>query len=221
MVDILLIDDDELVANSVQPVLAREGYRVDCAVPGMKAIRRMLVDEPDLVILGVDPPHDGWRFCHQVLSFVKSPLLLLLSTYDENDQIKGLRLGADACVTKPVPLGELVARVQALLRRRERVFADGDLVVDLEHRVVLLDEKPLALTPTEFRMLSFLVEHVGEVVSRELLLTHVWGPNGRESCNLITAHIYNLRQKIEPDPRHPRRIVTHLREGYALRRIGE
>jgi DNA-binding response OmpR family regulator len=116
---ILLIDDDEIMIGRVQPALAREGYRVNCAAPGLEAIRRMLLDEPDLVILGIDPPHHGWGFCHQLLTFVEMPLLLLLAGDDEQDRIKGLKLGADDCMAKPAPLGELLARVQSLLRQRQ------------------------------------------------------------------------------------------------------
>jgi len=196
--DILLIDNDDMVLNSVQPVC-----------------------KPDLVILGIDPPGQGWRFCHQLLAFLESPLLLLLSTCDEKDHIKGLSLGADACMAKPVLLGELVARVQALTRQRKDLFVDGDLVVDLNRQEIRLDSESLALTPTEFRVLSCLIQDVGEVVSYQRLLAQVWGPDRRDSRHLLNSCIYHLRQKLEPDPRHPRRIVTRLREGYALHRIEE
>jgi DNA-binding response OmpR family regulator len=221
MTHILLIEKDETVVNSVQPVLAREGYRVDHATPGREAIRTMLLGEPDLVILGVDPPNGGWRFCHQLLPFLESALLLLLSTCDEQDHVKGLNLGADDCMAKPVSLSELVARVQALLRRKKALFVDGSLVVDLADRTVQLGNEPVALTPTEFHVLSCLVQQAGEVVPHERLTAQVWGPDREPSHNLLKPYIYHLRQKLEPDPRRPRRIVTRLREGYMLQRIGE
>lgn len=221
MADILLIDDEDIVTDSVRPVLSREGYRVNCATPGMSAIRKMLMDQPDLVILGIDPSEEGWQFCHQLLTFLESPLLLLLATDNEKDRIKALRLGADTCMVKPVRLGELVARVQALLRRRKNRFVDGALVVDFDREQAWLGEKLLALTPTEFQVLCCLVQHAGEVVPYNQLLARVWGPDRKDSHNLVKSYIHHLRQKLEPDPRHPQRIVTRLREGYVLQRIGQ
>jgi two-component system KDP operon response regulator KdpE len=220
MAYILLIDDDNTVLNRVQPALNHEGYRVDHAAPGTQAIRKMLIEEPDLVILGIDPPEDGWQFCHQLLTFLENPLLLLLSTDHERDRIKGLKLGAGDCMAKPVPLGELLARVGALLRRSESTFVDGALVVDLTHREVKLGDEPVALTPTEFLVLSCLVQHVGEVVPHKRLVTQVWGPDRPNSQDLLRPYVHHLRQKLEPDPGRPRRIVTRLREGYMLQRIG-
>jgi DNA-binding response OmpR family regulator len=116
---ILLIDDDKALVQNLLPVMAHLGYRVDQMAFGLDAIRKMLIDEPDVVILGVDPPQAGWQFCHQLLTFLQGPsLLLLLSTADEQDRVKGLGLGADDCMVKPVSTGELVARVETLLRRR-------------------------------------------------------------------------------------------------------
>jgi DNA-binding response OmpR family regulator len=221
MARILLIDKDETLLNRVQPAFAREGYHVQHTIPGRDAIRTMLLHDPDLVILGIDPPNGGWQFCHQLLPFLASPLLLLLSTDHEQERVKGLNLGADDCMAKPASLGELVARVQALLRRRNSLFVDGPLVVDLACEKVRLGSDPVPLTPNEFQVLSCLIQHVGEVVPHERLATHVWGAGRPTSANLLKPYIYRLRQKLEPDPRRPRRIVTRLREGYMLQRIGE
>ena len=223
---ILLIDGDETIVESMQPVLTREGYWVDHALPHLNAIRKMLLDEPDLVILGVDPPEDGWQFCQQVLAFLEKPLLLLLSTEREADRIRGLTLGAADCVDKSASMVELVARVKALLRRtamsnpsRQSLFVDHDLEVDSDRREVWLGGDPVALTPTEFCILAYLVDHAGEVVSHEQLMEHVWGAECGGSTELLKPHIHHLRRKLEREPTLPRRIVTCWGRGYSFRRI--
>ena len=215
---VLLIDDDLVLVESLQPVLASEGYRVEYAAPNLKAIRKMLVDEPQLVILGVNPRQEGWQFCQRLVPFLSGALLLLLSADDEEGRMKGLHLGADDCLVKPIAAKELVARVQALLRRRESLFVDGELVVDLARQQVWLDNRRVALTPTEFRLFSCLVRHAGQVVSPQRLAVEVWGPERSACRQRVTRHIHHLRRKLELDPRHPRRIVTCLREGYLLQR---
>jgi len=224
--DILLIDGDESIVESVQPVLAREGYRVDHALPHLNAIRKMLLDEPDLVLLSVDPPEEGWQFCRQVLTFLEKPLLLLLSTDREADRITGLTLGAADCVAKSASMVELVARVKALLRRvamsnpqRQSLFVDHDLEVNSNRHEAWLGGEPVALTPTEFCILAYLIDHVGEVVSHEQLVEHVWGPERSGSTAILKPRIHYLRQKLEREPSLPRRIITCWGKGYSLRRI--
>jgi DNA-binding response OmpR family regulator len=226
---ILLIDDDESLVGSVLPVLTGEGCSVHHAVPGLDAIRRMLIDEPDLVILGIDPDDGGWRFFRKLLTFLDRPLLLLLSSDDGSDRVKALQLGADDCMAKPVLLGELVARVQALLRRgvsqhSQRLppsFSDGNLVIDLNRYQVRIGGKPVILTATEFRVLSCLVQHAGEVLPYERLMSQVWGPDHTHSPDNLRTYIYFLRQKLEADPSRPQRIVTWRGQGYMFTQPGE
>jgi two-component system response regulator VicR len=224
---ILLIDDDQSSVQCILPVLARLGFQVDCTMPDLDAIRKMLIDEPDLVVLGVDSS-EGWQFCHQLLVFLKgSSLFLLLRTDNEEDRVKGLRLGADDCMVKPVSMSEFVARVQAHLRRRSpetfqqrrSFFIDENMVVDLTRRDVRLNGEPVILSAMEFRLLACLVQHVGEVVSHKQLMTRMWGPDHCNSPSVLKSYIYKLRSKLEPDPRQPRRIVTRRRQGYMLQRI--
>jgi two-component system KDP operon response regulator KdpE len=224
---ILLIDDDLATVRDLHPVLVREGYWVDHILPGLSAIRKMLVDQPDLVILGIHKPNGEWEFCRQLVAFLDGSLLLLLSSANELERAKGLELGADDCMTKPVLTVEFVARVRALLRRRSRegsqprrsFFVDGDLVVDLTRREVRLNDEPLVLSAKEFRILACLVRHVGHIVSHETLLLEVWGPDRKASGYNLKPHIHHLRRKLEADPHRPRRIVTQRGEGYMLRRV--
>ena len=225
--NVLLIDDDLATVKEMQPVLAREGYRVDHTLPGMLAIRRILVEQPDLVILGIIGPDDGWQFCRRLLTFLDKPLFLLLAPGEVLGCVKGLELGADDCMTKPVLVVEFVARVRALLRRdasdfsrRQRSFlADGDLVVDLTRREVRWNDEPVALTSLEFRLLACLVRYEGEVLPQERLLSLVWGPECEDPSGTLKQHIYHLRQKLETDPSRPRRIVTRWGEGYMFQRL--
>jgi DNA-binding response OmpR family regulator len=226
---LLLIDEDPSAVRELQPALVREGYRVADAVPGLAAIRTMLVDEPDLVILGVDCHQGEWKFCQRLLSFVDKPFLLLLRTTNPLDQVRGLELGADDCMITPISTIELLARVRALLRRgdlfgqrtQRGYFVDEDLVVDSSRREVWLDGQPVALTPTEFRFLSCFTQHVGEVLSHERLTMHIWGPNCPDARDAIKQYVHQLRQKLEPNPRHPQRILTRRGEGYLFQALSD
>ena len=226
---VLLIDDDMAMVKELQPVFVREGYQMEHALPGLDAIRKMLADEPDLVILGINMRETGWQFCHRLLTFLDRPLLLLLSTANKLDRVKGLELGADDCMIKPVLTVEVIARARALLRRSESLaarskrshFVDGDLVVDLTRRQVWLDGQPVALTPTEFRFLCCFIQHAGEILSHERLTMQVWGPNYTDARNSIKQHVHQLRRKLEPNPSHPQRILTRRGEGYLFRSLAD
>ena len=224
---ILIIDDDEATLEEVQWALSRDGYQVSVTQPGVGAVRRMLVGEPDLVIVGIDTREQDWRFFRHLLTFKMQPLLLLLSTEDMMDQVKGLELGADDCMIKPIVTVELVARTRALLRRsmtsasrrRRSLFVDGDLYIDLTRREVRINDHPIRLTPTEFQILACLICEVGEVISHKRILTQVWGPSCSGEHSILKPHIHNLRRKLEPDPSQPQRILTRRSEGYLFRRM--
>jgi two-component system KDP operon response regulator KdpE len=222
------VDSEVAAVRDIQPVLAREGYQVECCLPGRSALRRILIENPDLVILGIGQDDGDWRFCRQLVPFLEQPLLLLLASSEELDQVRGLDMGADDCMVKPVALLELVARIRALLRRnrtapglrRRDLFMDGDLVVDLTRKEVRLADRPVSLTPTEYRLLACFVQHTGQVLSRERLLAEVWGPGHADARNLIKQHVHHLRKKIEPDPQRPCHIVTERGLGYRFQVVG-
>jgi DNA-binding response OmpR family regulator len=225
--NVLIIDDDVVVVKELQPAFMQAGYRVDHVVPGLDALRKMLKDEPDLVILGINSEEKGWHFCRRLLTFLDKPLLLLLSTANTLDGVKGLELGADDYMIKPVLTVEAIARARALLRRsksrsrrsRQSYFVDEDLVIDLTRRQVWLNGHPVALTPTEFKFLSCFTKHVGEVLSHERLMLNVWGPSYAGARDAIKLYVHQLRQKLEVDPRRPRRILTRRGEGYVFRSL--
>lgn len=226
---LLHIDTDPSVHNSLRPILVQEGYRVSLAEPGLGAIRKMLAESPDLVILGVDCTTGNWEFCHRLLAFADKPLLLLLKTSNPMDQVRGLELGADDCMIHPVSTIEFVARVRALLRRNEHggkrakrgYFVDDDLIVDLQRQEAWLSGQPLALTPTEFRILSCFTQHVDEVLSHERLTMQIWGPDYSDARDSIKQYVHQLRRKLEPNPLHPQRILTRRGEGYLFRTLNQ
>ena len=226
---ILLIDKDVATDRKLQPAFAREGYSLEHIVPGLDAIRTMLVEEPDLVILGLGPQEKDWEFCRRLLAFLDRPLLLLLSTANKLDRVKGLEVGADDCMIKPVLTEEVIARTRVLLRRspyqdrrsKRSYFVDQSLVVDLTRREVWLDGQPVRLTPTEFRFLSCFTEHVGQVMSHERLVNYVWGPDVASARDSVKLYVHQLRKKLEPDRGKPQRIVTRRGEGYLFRALAD
>lgn len=221
---ILVIDEGQATAEQVGSALDLAGYQLEYASPGVQAIRRMLVYEPDLVILCLRSREEDWQRCRRLLTFLEKPLLLVLTTNNKMDKIKGLDLGADGCMVKPIAAAELLAIVRALLRRSESqisrsqqsYFVDGDLVIDLSRREVWLDGQPVALTAREFQFLYCFARHLGEVVSHEQLKTQIWGPDCPGADAAIKQYIYRLRQKLEPDPSHPQRLLSRRGQGYIL-----
>jgi len=207
--------------------MVQEGFHLEHIVPGLDAIRKMLVEQPDLVILGINGGEHDWQFCRRLLTFLDRPLFLLLSSKNELDRVKALELGADDCMAKPILTLELIARIRGLLRRthsliartEQSYFVDGDMIVDLTRREVWRNDEPVSLTPTEFRFLSCFVTNPEQVLSHERLMMNVWGTDQAGTRNSIKLYIYQLRQKLEPDPAQPQRIVTRRGEGYMFKRI--
>lgn len=227
---ILILDDDPSTIQGMQPLLSQEGYCVARMCPGSLALRRVVEDPPNLVILGINDGADDWRFCHQLLPLLHVPLLLLLASDHELDRVKGLSLGAADCLSKSTFSSlELLARIGAVLRRdagrsgycRQTTLVDGDLVIDLARTgcEVCLAGEPVPLTPIELRILACCLQHEGQEVSPEELLEETWGPGHGRTAASLWPHIHNLRHKLEPDPDHPRRLVTRRRRGYLFQRI--
>ena len=225
---LLLVNPEGLDLAKASPVLARLGYQVHQAPPGPDALAYIVLEQPDMVILGISQNNEkDWQFLHELAPVLKQPLLLLLTSEDRMDLIRGLDLGGDACMVYPFSLLELVARIRALLRRQDAsagaqsqdLFLDGDLFIDLTRREVRLDDEPVHLSPTEYRLLVHLVQHPDQIFSCERLLAEVWGPNPEASCDAVKQLIHHLRKKIEKQPRRPRHIVTVGRQGYCLQLI--
>jgi len=220
---ILVVDDEPRMIQFIRMNLELEGYRVTQAGNGLEALNKTRDELPDLVILDVMMPElDGFETLRMLREVSSVPVIMLTVKADEDDKVKGLGLGADDYVTKPFSPRELAQRVRAVLRRTETAAPveksilriDDYLQVDFNRRIVIAGGKEVKLRPTEYRLLYHLVNNPGWVLTHEQLLSKVWGYEYREESQYLRLYITYLRQKIEPDPAHPRYILTERGVGY-------
>ena len=227
---ILMIDDDEALVRLTELNLTKAGYRFVSASHGIAGLQMMESEKPSLVLLDITMPKlNGWETCRLIRQVSDVPIIVLTGSDDEADKARGLDLGADDYVTKPFSLVELQARIRAVLRRAEMPsvserrakptrYRIGALVVDIPAHTVTRHGQPVALTPTEFRLLEYLLVNDGMALSHRQLLTAVWGLTSSDETDLLKPTISRLRQKIEQDPSHPRIIETVHGVGYRLTR---
>ncbi len=220
MAEVLVVDDDRTVREVVVSYLRAGGHTVTEAGDGESALVAMHRHAADLVVLDLMLPGlGGLEVCARLRETTDVPIIMLTALGAESDRLVGLRLGADDYVTKPFSPRELALRVDSVLRRvgqRERrgsAVADGDLAIDPEQHRATLDGEPLALTMREFDLLYFLLAHPRQVWSREALLKEVWGWTFGDQST-VTVHVRRLREKVEPDPTRPTRLVTVWGVGY-------
>ena len=225
--EILLIEDDPAIAESLSEGLGREGYPVHWESTGTGGVAYARSKSPRLVVLDVRlPDGSGFDFCREMRRLgLRQPILILTVQNDELDKVLGLEMGADDYLTKPYKLRELIARVRALLRRAygelsttesDRLYV-GDVVIDRTRARVARGERQINLTPTEFRLLVFMAQHPGQVFSRAQLMEQVWGYSAEYyDEKTVNVHIRRLREKLEVDPGKPRLILTVVGMGYRL-----
>jgi DNA-binding response OmpR family regulator len=224
---ILLVDDDALLRRSLSFNLGQVGYRVSTAANAEDALALSARDPPNLILLDIGlPGMDGLEALRRFRSRVGAPVIFVTARRRELDEILGLELGADDYVTKPFDLDVLLARIKALLRRVERSETRplqapdpvivGDLALDPGAHTVTLAGRPVALPPREFDLLHTLALSPGQVISVDALLARVWGAEYEGEPQVVYVHVRWLREKLEEDPHHPRRIVTVRGVGYKL-----
>ena len=221
---ILVVDDEAKIVKTVRAYLEDAGFRVMTAGNGQAALTTFRHERPALVVLDLGLPGiDGLDVARTLRKESSVPIIMLTARVDETDRLVGLELGADDYVTKPFSPRELVARVRAVLRRaggeREQApppIVAGQITIDLERRVVMVGGRTVELTPTEFELMALLARHPGRVFSRLELLDRVQGYAFEGYERTVDAHIKNLRQKIEPDPKRPRYVLTVFGVGYKL-----
>jgi DNA-binding response OmpR family regulator len=223
---VLLVDDDDLMRRSLSFNLEQAGYRTSTAADAESALRLVRRDPADLILLDIGlPGMDGLDALRSFRQEADTPIIFVTARRRELDQALGLELGADDYVTKPFDLNVLLARVKAVLRRSERATSPatpperielGDLVIDALAHVTTLAGEPLELAPREFALLHALALHAGQVVSVDELLAQVWGAEYVGESQVVYVHIRWLREKIEADPKHPKRIITIRGVGYKL-----
>jgi DNA-binding response OmpR family regulator len=225
---ILTADDDPQLLRLVARNLQLEGYEVLTASDGKQALEQVEAHMPDLVLLDVMMPKmDGFTVCHRVREFSAVPIIIITARGQDQDKVRGLDLGADDYLTKPFSVDELLARVRAVLRRAQfttneqshalrTTTAIGDLTVDFAQHLVTMKGNEIVLTPTEYRILSYLAQNAGRIVTQDLLLEHVWGSEYVGEGHMLQVNINRLRRKIEPDSSHPHYIMTKVGIGYLL-----
>ncbi|MHB0875743.1 MAG: response regulator [Anaerolineae bacterium] len=227
---VLVVEDEPTLVETLRYNLRRQGYDVSVATDGITALALARKEAPDLILLDIMlPGMDGIEVCRVLRQESTVPILMLTARDEEIDKVVGLEVGADDYVTKPFSMRELMARVKANLRRvrmlrqemaethaaeTDQRLTAGDLVIDLGRREVLRAGQPVALTPREFDLLAFLARNRGLVLSRDMLLERVWGWDFAGGTRTVDVHVRGLREKLEPDPAHPTRIVTVRGAGY-------
>src|SRR5438874_6152028 len=219
---VLVIDDDGDIRRLVAELLERAGFSVEQAEDGRSGLRALHKTPPDLVVLDVSMPDlDGWRTLERIRDLSEVPVLMLTARGDELERVRGLQAGADDYVTKPFGRQELVARVQALLRRsharsREPAesYADELVTIDFAQRTVTYSGRDVALTPLEFKLLSAFVRHPRQVLSRNQLLELVWGDSYGVAGDQVKLYVGYLRRKLDPDAPEAVPIETVRGFGY-------
>ncbi len=218
---ILIVDDEPEIVRGLEDNFRFEGYETRASTNGREGLRMATTEAPDLILLDIMMPDlSGWDVCRELRrKGIDVPVIMLTARGEEVDRVLGLELGADDYVTKPFSLRELLARVRAVLRRpgprqKSEALAFGDVRVERRARRVFKAGREVTMTRTEFDLLAYLVEHRGEVVTRERLLDEVWGYERFPTTRTVDTHVLRLRRKLEDDPDHPAWIVTVHAQGY-------
>ena len=220
---LLIIEDDAELVGALEVYFSRVGYEVITAVNGLEGLQTLYNVRPDIVVLDIAMPKmDGWEACRRIRELSDVPIVILTARVQEDERVRGLKLGADDYVVKPFSLKELEARLEAVLRRAPDakarrtgpLFANQELAIDAERLLVTRDGKRVDLTPTELRLLLFLAENVGRVLTHRQILDKVWGDEYSDDADYVKLFVYRLRHKIEPDPKHPQYILSERGIGY-------
>ncbi|RNA67996.1 response regulator YycF [Alteribacter keqinensis] len=224
---ILVVDDEQPIADILQFGLEKEGFNVICAYDGNEAVEKVKEHVPDLILLDIMLPYrDGMEVCREVRKTYDMPIIMLTAKDSEIDKVLGLELGADDYVTKPFSTRELIARVKANLRRNQKsqepeqdnkVIQVGPLLVQPDAYLVTKRGEPIELTHREFELVHYLAKHLGQVMTREHLLQAVWGYDYFGDVRTVDVTVRRLREKVEDNPSHPTWIVTRRGVGYYLR----
>lgn len=222
---ILVVDDEQSYRDALRVALEREGFRVETAADGAEAVEKFDAYKPALVLLDVMLPRiSGVDVCRELRTRSQVPIIMVTARTAEIDAVVGLEVGADDYVTKPFRLRELVARVRAALRRGRSEDASaapygdiievGDVRLDAGRHEVAVRGERVALPLKEFELLELLLANAGRVLTRDVLIDRVWGPNYYGDTKTLDVHVKRLRSKVEADPAHPARIVTVRGVGY-------
>ncbi len=221
----LVVEDEQPLRDFVRRNLEVRSYKVLAAGNGLEALAHFNSEKVDLVIVDLMMPQmDGLEVIRRIRQVSQTPLIVLSALDEETDKVRALNLGADDYLTKPFGVNELLARIQAVIRRSRwsaqpggsGQLASGELVVDLERRRARYRGQDLELTPTEYELLTFLMANAGKVLTHRAILRQVWGPEYGQEAEYLRVYIGRLRSKIEDDPASPRYIITERGVGYSF-----
>ncbi len=225
---IVTADDDPQLLRLISRNLQFEGYEVIAVSDGQQALEQIESHAPDVVLLDVMMPKmDGFTVCQRVREFSTVPIIIVTARGQDQDKIRGLDLGADDYLTKPFSVDELLARVRAVLRRSQFAANDqaqnmrktvtiGDLSIDYMQHLATMKGEEIPLTPIEYRILAYLAQNAGRVVTQDMLLEHVWGSEYTGESHMLQVNVNRLRRKLEPEPGSPRYLLTKVGVGYLL-----
>jgi two-component system KDP operon response regulator KdpE len=225
---ILIIDDDPTLLGIAELIFSRAGGQVYTATSGQEGLCQFYAHRPDLVLLDVMMPDmDGWQVCERIRQLSDVPIIMLTALGQDDDIMRGLDCGADDYVTKPFSLKVLAARARAILRRaalpsvteKPATYSNGYLTIDLGQRQVVVRGEPLKLTPTEYRLLAYLLRNAGRVLTFQQILESVWGWEYQGNAEYVHVYTSRLRQKLEEDPKNPQYLLTEHGVGYSFRKL--
>jgi two-component system KDP operon response regulator KdpE len=226
---ILIIDDDNTLVELVENALQQDGYGTLTAYDGQEGLRQMYQNRPDLIILDINmPTMDGWTVCQRIREVSNVPILMLTANDEPEEIVKGLDLGADDYIIKPFEIGVLTARVRSNLRRaatdptlvkKNVIYSDDYLTINIEEHRVTVDGEPVRLTPTEFNLLAQLIEASPRIVPYRELLEQVWGFEYIDDIDYLRVYIWHLRRKLEADSKNPTYIINELGVGYRFEKF--
>ena len=220
---ILVADDDPVILRFIKANLEARGYEILTATDGAETLDAVERELPELVILDIMMPKiDGFEVCRRLREWAQTPIIMLSARGEVNDKVTCLNLGADDYITKPFGVGELLARIRAVLRRSEArstqvtpsIFTSGDLKITFAQRRVTVNGREIKLTPTEYNLLQELVLNAGKVLTHTYILNRVWGPEYGTEKEYLRVFIQRLRAKLETDPTNPKYLITLAGVGY-------
>jgi two-component system KDP operon response regulator KdpE len=221
---ILVVDDDIRILRMIKRMLELEDFEAITASSGEAALKAFDQQTPSLVLLDVMMPDmDGYEVCRRIREFSQVPIIFVTAKGDDKEKVDGLNIGADDYVTKPFAASELAARVRAVLRRtqdqvkpQESIFRYKDMIIDFTLRRVTVNDQELKLTSTEYKMLSYITQNAGRVITPDQLLNNVWGEEYIGAAHLLQVNIARLRKKLGDDAKNPTYILTRPGIGYLM-----
>jgi two-component system, OmpR family, KDP operon response regulator KdpE len=223
---VLIVEDEPQMVRFLRASLSTHGYRLIESAAGADGLAQAAARNPDVILLDLGlPDMDGLEVTRRLREWSTTPIIVISARGQDEDKIGALDAGADDYLTKPFSVGELLARIRVALRhatavtstKAEPVFTLGELRVDMAKREVFVADREIHLTPTEYKLLTVLVQHAGKVVTHRQLLKEVWGPVHVDNTQYLRVYMAQLRQKLEPAPAHPRYLINEPGVGYRLK----